>query len=362
MTASFDIGVDKIRSRDERTLGAVPSSAMKATSVHSPVLPARAAIAVAAAGMTALLAGGCASNAVPSGTSPAPAATPARAAEPPAPRAERPLVAIVDGRRTIETGSLEASLVELAGQTALREEIVDTRLARRLEAAGIAVDQARIEREERLLLETLSDDAARAVELLGEIRTRQGLGPVRFAALLKRNAGLRALVEREVSIDDAGLANMFDMLHGPKRVARIAVLASLGDAQQFAADAAADGGGTGRFADLAVERSLDESAARGGLLAPIARRDPSYPEALRAAIFSTEVGAISPPILDGARFYVVLVAEARPAGATTMAEARARCERMLRLSRERLLMDALARDLASLEGVTIFDRAYDARR
>jgi hypothetical protein len=35
---------------------------------------------------------------------------------------------------------------------------------------------------------------------------------------------------------------------------------------------------------------------------------------------------------------------------------------MLRLSRERLLMDALARELASLEGVTVFDRAYDARR
>jgi len=330
----------------------------------------RAAISLAAVGMAAGLSGGCASNSVPSGTSPstststspAPAATPARAAEPPAQRAERPLVAIVDGRRTIEVSALEASLVELAGQTALREEIVDTRLARRLEAAGIAVDKARIEREERLLLETLSDDAARAVELLGEIRTRQGLGPVRYAALLKRNAGLRALVEREVSIDEEGLANMFDMLHGPKRVARIAVLASLGDAQRFAADAAADGGGAGRFAELAVARSLDESAARGGLLAPVARRDPSYPEGLRAAIFSTEVGAISPPVLDGARFYVVLVAEARPADAIGMAEARERCERMLRLSRERLLMDALARDLASFEGVTIFDRAYDARR
>jgi hypothetical protein len=33
---------------------------------------------------------------------------------------------------------------------------------------------------------------------------------------------------------------------------------------------------------------------------------------------------------------------------------------MLRISRERLLMDALARELASLEGVTIFDRAFDA--
>jgi len=276
--------------------------------------------------------------------------------------AERTLVAIVDGRRAIEPGALAASLVEIAGQTALREEVVDTRLARRLEAAGISIDAARIEREERLLLETLSDDSSRAVELLGEIRARQGLGPVRFAALLRRNAALRALVENEVAIDDAGLANMFDMLHGPKRVARIAVLASLGDAQRFAADAAADGGGAGRFAELAVERSLDESAARGGLLAPLARRDPSYPESLRAAIYATEVGAVSPPVLDGARFYVVLVTDAKPADGTTPADARARCERMLRLSRERLLMDALARELASLEGVTVFDRAYDARR
>ena len=182
---------------------------------------------------------------------------------------------------------------------------------------------------------------------------------MRFAALLERNAGLRALVERDVTVDDEGIASMFDMLHGPKRVARIAVLASLGDAQQFAADAAAEGGGAGRFAELAVSRSLDESAARGGLLAPIARRDPSYPEALRAAIFATAVGSISPPILDGARFYVVWIGEERLADPTSPAEARPRCERMLRLSRERLLMDALARELASPEGITVFDRAYD---
>ena len=325
------------------------------------VRSARAAVGLATAAFTTILATGCATRPVPIGTSPAPA----RAAAAPAPRAERPLVAIIDGRTSIEAAEIEPSLVEIGGQTALREQIVDARLARRLAAAGIAVDKARLEREERLLLETLSDDASRAVELLGEIRVRQGLGPVRFAALLNRNAGLRALVEKEVSIDDEGLANMFDMLHGPKRVARIAVLASLGDAQRFAADAeAGDGGdgGVGRFAELAVERSLDESAARGGLLAPIARRDPSYPEALRAAIFATEVGKISAPALDGARFYVVLVTAANAADGITPADARARCERMLRLSRERLLMDALARELANPEGVTIFDRAYDPQR
>ncbi len=340
------------------------------------VRSARAAVGVASLALTTLLATGCASNPVPTGASPAPNAAPnaasnaapTRAAAAPAPRTERPLVAIIDGRTSIEAAEIEPSLVEIGGQTALREQIVDARLVRRLAAAGIAVDKARLEREERLLLETLSDDASRAVELLGEIRVRQGLGPVRFAALLKRNAGLRALVEKEVSIDDEGLANMFDMLHGPKRVARIAVLASLGDAQRFAADVAADAaaaagdGGVARFAELAVERSLDESAARGGLLAPIARRDPSYPESLRAAIFATEVGKISAPALDGARFYVVLVTAAKAADSTTPADARPRCERMLRLSRERLLMDALARELASTEGVTIFDRAYDAPR
>ena len=326
------------------------------------VRSARAAVGVASLALTTLLATGCASNPVPTGTSPASNAAPTRAAAAPVPRTERPLVAIIDGRTSIEAAEIEPSLVEIGGQTALREQIVDARLARRLAAAGIAVDKARLEREERLLLETLSDDASRAVELLGEIRVRQGLGPVRFAALLKRNAGLRALVEKEVSIDDEGLANMFDMLHGPKRVARIAVLASLGDAQRFAADAEAGDGGVGRFAELAVERSLDESAARGGLLAPIARRDPSYPEALRAAIFATEVGKISAPALDGARFYVVLVTAANAADGITPADARARCERMLRLSRERLLMDALARELANTEGVTIFDRTYDPQR
>ena len=341
---------------------------MVAVSDSTRLAVRRAARRVASAAfglLSASLVAGCAANRAPAGVSAAPTdAAPATAdadrAPSERPRLERTLVAIVDGRTSIEAADLEPSLVELGGQTALREEIVDTRLARRLDGAGIVVDKARIEREERLLLETLSDDAARAVELLGEIRARQGLGPVRFAALLRRNAGLRALVEREVSVDDEGLANMFDMLHGPKRVARIAVLASLGDAQQFATDAAADGGGAGRFAELAVERSLDESAARGGLLAPVARRDPSYPEALRAAIFATEPGKVSAPVLDGARFYVVLVADERPADATTPADARARCERMLRLSRERLLMDALARELANPEGVTVFNRAYEA--
>ena len=47
------------------------------------------------------------------------------------------------------------------------------------------------------------------------------------------------------------------------------------------------------------------------------------------------------------------------ADGVTLDASRARCEAMVRLSRERLLMEALARELSSLERVTVFDRAFD---
>jgi len=272
------------------------------------------------------------------------------------PRSASPnLVAIVDGR-AVGFAELREALVEAAGDAVLREKVVDLRLAARLKREGLSVDAAAVARERTLLLETLDADPARGEELLRGIRQRERLGDARFGALLARNAGLRALVAPSVRIDDEGLANAFDMLHGPKRTARIAVLATLADAEAFVRDLA------GRsFIDLAVERSLDESAARGGLLAPVARRDPSYPEALRAAMYATAVGATSAPVLDGARLYLVSVVSETPADGTTPDAARARCERVLRLSRERLLMDALARELGAAEGVTVFDRGFDRR-
>ena len=250
-----------------------------------------------------------------------------------------PLVALVDGD-ALDFARLRASLIEIAGENALKDAVLDMRLTTRLAREQLTISADAVARERALLLETLSTDESRAIELLGAIRLRQGLGDTRFEALLRRNAGLRALVARAIVIDESGLANAFDVAHGPRRTARVAVLSRLGDAERFSADVAA-----GRaFMELAVERSLDEGAARGGLLAPLARRDPSYPEALRAAIFATAIGAVSPPILDEARFYVVTVISEQPADGVTREASHEACEKALRLSRERLLMDALARE------------------
>jgi len=287
-------------------------------------------------------------------------AEPVAAADAPATPPESPrsgLVAIVDGD-AIGFATLRPALVEIAGQQALRDAILDVRLTRRLARAGLVVDEQALARERELLLSNLSDERETALELLAGLRARQGLGPARFDALIRRNAGLRALVAPAVVVDEDGLANAYDVLHGPKREVRVAVLASLAEAQRFTADL--DGGSD--FATLAVERSLDESAVRGGLLAPFARRDPSYPDALRAAAFTTAIGQVSPPALDGSRFYLVEVRREIPADGTPRESARARCEAILRLSRERLLMDALARELSSTEGATVFDRAFDPTR
>ena len=314
--------------------------------------PTASAIATTLVATLLALGAGCAS----SGGRAAAAGRPL-AGEPDAPAgSDSPatLAAMVDGD-ALSSDAVRRGAYEMAGATALREAVLDARLARRLARDRARVDDAMVERERTLLLESLSPDGARALELLGEIRTRQGLGPVRFEALLRRNAGLRALVARAVEIDEAGVAAIFDMRHGPRRVARVAVLANLADAERLRADAAA-----GRtFADLAFERSLDATAPRGGLLEPVARRDPSYPEALRAAIWSTAVGEVSPAALDGGRVFVVEVLEERAADGVLPEADRGECERLLRLSRERLLMEALARELSSLEGVTIFDRALD---
>ncbi|MCE2881467.1 MAG: peptidylprolyl isomerase [Planctomycetaceae bacterium] len=271
-------------------------------------------------------------------------------------RTLRDLVAIVDGQPVV-FDELRGPLVEMSGTTALQDATVDLRLRKRLEAAGISLDGAAVAREREYLLDALAADQSRALELLGEIRTRQGLGDTRFAALLWRNAALRALVAREVKVDDAGLAATFDTLHGPKRRARIAVLGSLVDAERFRADL--DAGAS--FAELAAERSLDDSAARGGLIGPLARRDPSYPDAVRNAVFAAEIGTASAPVLDGPRFFIVQATSETPADGVSFEAARARCEEILRRSRERLLMDALARELARRDGVTVFDRTFDAK-
>jgi parvulin-like peptidyl-prolyl isomerase len=257
---------------------------------------------------------------------------------------------MIDGNQ-VAAEALWPALAEASGATVLREAALDRALSLELQKRRITVTAADTEAERSLLLDSLSAERESAARLLEALRRREGLGPNRFAALLERNAALRALVRDQVQITDEALRTAWDMLSGPRRQVRIMSLGSLPEADRAAA--AVRGGQS--FIDVAVERSVDQSAARGGLLEPFARSDPSYPESLRQAAFSLQPGQLSSPILLPQGYVICTLVGERPGSGQSFDAMRPQLERSVRLSQERLLMDQLARRLLRETRVTVFD-------
>lgn len=269
--------------------------------------------------------------------------------------ADPPVIAFAGAN--LAWGDLRPALVEYGGATVLGDAILARAIERELAARAIVVGPEAVEAERELLQASLDPDPNRSFRLLEEIRLRQGLGPVRFTEFLRRNAGLRALAQGELEITDEALAAQHDVLHGPRRRARIAALATLADAEAFRREVAAGAG----FGELAARRSTDPSAARGGLLEAVSRRDPSYPEAFRSALFAapTDGGTADPALVDGA-WLVVQVVEEVPGDGRDPASTRAEIEPLVRRAQERLVMDRIARRLIAAADPVFFDPALDA--
>ncbi len=252
---------------------------------------------------------------------------------------ERPLAMVADVR--LDLGEIEAPLLERAGAEIVRERALDRAVAREAARRGLELDAEAEARERLLLIETLSSDPDRAERLLEDLRVARGLGPVRFASLLRRTALLRALVADDVAVSDDVVRAAWDAAHGPTRITRIIALADLRDASQIRRRLL-DGED---FATLAVEASLDASGPRGGRLSAVSRHDPAWPRAFRETIFALEPGELSEPVPVDGRVLLIEVLETRPASGVTFEEDRDRATRVATLAAERLLMDRLARRL-----------------
>lgn len=271
------------------------------------------------------------------------------------PAVDAPVLAF-DGTN-LAWAELRPSLVEFGGATVLGDAILGRAIERELAARKLTVGPEAIEAERDLLRQSLDPDPDRSFRLLEEIRRRQGLGPVRFEALLRRNAGLRALARPELEITEEALAAQHDVLHGPRRRARLAALATLAEAEAFRREVEAGAA----FGELAAKRSTDPSASRGGLLEPVSRRDPSYPEAFRSALFAAPAAgaAAEPTLVDGA-WLVLQVVEEVPGDGRDLAATRAEVEPLVRRAQERLVMDRIARRLIAEADPVFFDPSLEA--
>jgi hypothetical protein len=300
--------------------------------LHAPHRTILTAIAVAT------LIAACASE--PAATS-TPAAAPASAP-----------VAVIDGR-VLDWRAFGPLVAEASGGPVLEEVVLEWRCETECTKAGVTVGTDLVLAEERRVLESLDQDPERAMRLLQSLKARQGLGPLRWQALLRRNAMLRAMVAKDIVLDEAVVEQARDALVGPRRDARLIVVADLVAAERVRA-ALRDGAA---FPELAARESLDASAPRGGLVTGVTRRDAAYPSSFREALFTLATNAISDPLLVEDRFMIVqMLSESQPP-AIEAAELDRRARERARIAQERVAMERLADRLLRTTSLSIFDEA-----
>ncbi|MEM1447263.1 MAG: peptidylprolyl isomerase [Planctomycetota bacterium] len=263
----------------------------------------------------------------------------------------------------LRSDELLTVMLEATGGEILSELVLDEMLRRRLDTAGQTLTQADLDAERAVLLATLSDDADDAARLLGELRGRRGWGPTRFEALLRRNAGLRALVAERVEVSDQAVQQAYRLQHGPSARVRLIVAESLREAQQLRERILVGGE---PFGEVAALESTDVSAAQGGLLSPIRPEDTSYPAAMRQAIELLEVGGVSQPVTIDGGFALIKLEENLSGSGVEFDDVNAELEQAVRGRAERVLMQQLARELLSGADLVVLDPTlkalWDAQR
>jgi len=273
-----------------------------------------------------------------------------------APSANAP--AFIDGTPT-PWSELTPLLAEASGGTILLELTLDRRLQQRLAKAGLTLTPAAVEAERAELTRqmTAASDPDTAARTLARIRSQRGLGDLRFEALIRRSAMLRALVAPAIELPEDLLEQTHAALFGPRVSIRIITVSTEQDAAKLS-DELRNLPTDKRelaFSEAALSRSTDESASSGGMLPPFAEADPSMPSAVRRTVAGLSVGDVSRVIPLDSGFAVVLLRSRTAGDGSTLDSRREAVTRAARARQERLAMDKLARLIASEPGVTIPD-------
>jgi hypothetical protein len=278
-----------------------------------------------------------------------------------APAGGSDVVAYIRGE-TVSWSQLRPLLAERAGGGVLTDVVLERQVDERLARRGLSVTSDMIEREKTLMRQSFGDDPDEGQRMIERLRRRQGLGEARYHQMLRRNAGMRLLVQDEVSVGDDQLRQAFDARYGPKYDIRLIVVPSAALASQMVREAGQDRS----FVDIVMEHSTDASRAQGGLLTDISPADPTWPDALRRTLSGMAPGQISPPIALDAGFAVVKVESKRQRQSVQFDDVRDELDRRVRRDVERILMQRLARSLLDEADVIVLDaalkRSWDEQR
>ncbi len=264
-----------------------------------------------------------------------------------------PIVAIVGGK-TLRREDLWPSLIESSGKEILQDIALGIAVDKALSKAGFPkVTEVEIKNEQSLIEQTFNNPRK---EVFNEILAKKGLGEKRLNDLCRRSAGLRKLVQKNISVSDESIERMFAVIYGPKYPTKIIVTSTRTEASK-AIDRINNGES---FSEIAATMSIDQSAIRGGLVEAISLADPAWPSAIRELLPTLQVGDCSPPTLVGDRWVVVTMTAPPTTVDTKFKEVESEMRKLSRRAKERLAMEQLAIQLVRKNPSTVLD--YDLKK
>ncbi len=266
----------------------------------------------------------------------------------------------IDGE-PVAWSALVGRLAEAAGGVVVEEIALDHIIDRAARRRGITITRDDLDHERGWLAHAVARSASLSpstdtARLVAEVRQRRGLGPERFAALLRRNAQLRAMVRDSVEITPEQIELAWRVQHGERVRVRLIVVSTMQDAQTLRTQALAAGNEMA-FAKLAETYSTDNSAPLGGLIEPFSTDDPAYEESIRRVAAGLQPGEIGPVVSTRNGHAVVYLTERLPPDGVSLDEARDKLGEQIARRQERIRMDELATRLLAEARVRVADPA-----
>lgn len=265
------------------------------------------------------------------------------------------------GREAITFAELAAPMAEIAGAQVLEEVALDRLLAQRAREMGVTVTQQQIAAEQGLFVRTMADEAGLserdAAVALERVRASRGLGPVRYNALLTRNATLRALVAADAVPTAEQVEQELALATGARYRVRIITSSSQSAVAQAREQVLAQPqeARSATFGNLATSVSGDGSASRGGLLESVSPADPAVPGVIRSTLGTLAPGDVSPVLVLDAGFAILLMESPVAPLESDSETTRERVTQRVTLRLQRLAMDRLARELLAGANMTVLD-------
>ena len=260
---------------------------------------------------------------------------------------ESPIIALVGSKR-IRKDDLWPSLVEIGGNTALRDLILRVAIEATLQEQGMVISSQDINNE-RLLLEATVPQVQE--HMFDDILETRGFGPHRRSQLLFRNAALRKLISGDVLVTEDATKKMYSIIHGVTYPASVIVVPTL----EQAADVKSRLEAGASFREMAVDSSIDSSASRGGAVGSISTADPTWPIPIRNVLPNLTQGEISNPLLIDQKWVVLTITGTPTTSDITFEDVESEMYELAKLAQERFLMDQLATSLTEQYSPTLFD-------